>query len=110
MGASQRRKGHNYEREIARQLREIFPGARRGLQYQDGVGCPDVAGAGPFHVECKRGRLPNPRAALAQAEGDAAEGMIPIAVIRDDRAEAFCVIRWDNFLDFIREWKERGER
>ena len=108
MGASQRRKGHGYEREVAAQLREIFPNARRGLQYQDGAGVADVVNVGPFHVECKRGAKPNPRAALEQAINDAAGGMVPLAVIRDDRAEAFCVLRWDDFKDFIREWRERG--
>lgn len=109
MGASQRRKGHDYEREIARQLREIFPTARRGLQYQDGIGCPDVAGT-PFHVECKRGAKPNPRAALKQAIDDADKGMIPLCVIKDDRCEPFAVMRWSDLMDFIREWKERGDR
>jgi hypothetical protein len=110
MGASQRNKGHNFEREVAAELREIFPDARRGLQYQDGIGVADVVNVGPFHVECKRGAKPNPRAALEQAIGDARPGMVPIAVIRDDRAEAFCVLRWDDFKDFIREWKDRGSR
>ena len=106
MSALQRRKGHGFEREIARQLRNIFPGARRGLQYQDGEGCPDVTGT-PFHVECKRGKKPNPRAALAQSINDANKGKVPIVVIRDDRADPFVVLRWDDFLDFVREWEER---
>ena len=109
MSAYQRKKGHNYEREVARQLREIFPQARRGLQYQDGEGCPDVTNAGPFHVECKRGKLPNPRAALKQATDDAGKGMIPLCVIKDDRCEPFAVMRWADLLDLVSEWKERGE-
>ena len=110
MSAYQRRKGHNYEREVAAQLREIFPGARRGLQYQDGAGVSDVVNCGPFHLECKRGAKPNPRAALAQAINDAAEGMVPLCVIKDDRCEPFAVMRWADLLDFIAEWRERGEK
>ena len=52
-GASNRTKGHSFERLIARQLREFWPDARRGLQYQDGHDCPDVVGT-PFFIECKR--------------------------------------------------------
>jgi hypothetical protein len=107
MSASQRTKGHTFERQIANELKEIFPNARRGLQYRDGGECPDVEGT-PFHIECKRGKKPNPRAALAQAIGDADESRVPVAVIRDDRAEAFIVMRWDDFKNMIGEMYARG--
>ena len=36
-GRKSRDKGHNFERQIARELREVgFPEARRHLEYQDG--------------------------------------------------------------------------
>ncbi|MCP4677703.1 MAG: hypothetical protein GY854_19740 [Deltaproteobacteria bacterium] len=107
MTINSRQKGHSFEREVASELRKIFPEARRGLQYQDGPTPPDVTGT-PFHVECKRGRRPNPRAALKQAINDAAPGVVPVAVIRDDRAEAFICMRWSDWMDFVREWRERA--
>ena len=108
MGKSQRTKGHNFEREIARELREIFPDARRGLQYQDGSQCADVEGT-PFHVECKRGIKPNPRAAMEQALSDARKGQIPLDVVKDDRRPAFVCMGWDDFKELVREWVERGK-
>jgi len=50
-----RTKGIAFERKIARDLRPFFPEAKRGLQYQAGVHCPDVVGT-PFYIECKRGK------------------------------------------------------
>ena len=78
---------------------------RRGLQYDSADQCPDVD-APPFHVEAKRGKKPNPRAAVAQAVADAAPGRIPVAVLRDDRAEPFVVLLLEDFLELVREWWE----
>ncbi len=108
MSKLSRRKGHNFEREIARELREIFPKARRGLQYQDGQQCADVEGT-PFHIECKRGVKPNPRAALEQALNDAQPGRVPLVIIKDDRKEPFMLMPWADFKDFIIEWEQRGK-
>lgn len=104
-GLRSRRKGAAYERELARLFKEAMPGAeiRRGIQNRTGGDAADVEGTGVFHVEAKRGKLPNPRAALKQAIRDAKPGKVPIAVIRDDRQEAFTVIRLADFLKFIGE-------
>jgi hypothetical protein len=103
-GASSRRKGHDFERELVHLFREAMPGAdeRRGLQCRGeevaDVDCP------VFWPEAKRGSKPNVRAALAQAQEAAPKGRIPIAVIRDDRAPAFVALLLDDFLDLVREW------
>ena len=111
MGKSQRTKGHNYERELARVFREVMPGAdaKRGLQSRGGGEVPDVD-IPYFWIEAKRGKKPNPRAALQQAIGDAAESQngdgqkVPVAVIRDDHQEAFVAMRLSDFLSFVGEW------
>lgn len=106
MGASQRRKGHTWEREVARKLRDAMPGcgARRGIQTRHGGGeAADVMLDGPFHIECKAGRKPNIRAALAQAEADCERGMMPVAVIKDDRQRPFVVMTLEDWLDLVAE-------
>jgi len=108
-GKSSRTKGHNFERWVAKELREIFPGARRGLQYQDGTGCADIVNAGPWHWECKIGKKPGVRAALKQAENDCSKGMIPVAVIKDDRLEPFVVLPFDDFWEMIWQLKQFWE-
>lgn len=50
-----RRRGHSFERLIAKLLRELWPKSKRGLQYQDGHYAADVEGT-PFRIECSRGR------------------------------------------------------
>ena len=96
MGAASRRKGKQGELEVAHAFAAALGvDARRGLSQARGGGAeePDVVLPGlPYHLEVKRGACPNPRAALRQACEDAAEGRTPIAVIRDDRAEAFAVL------------------
>lgn len=104
MGKSERRKGHNFEREVARRFREAWPGsdARRGLQYRDGSEAPDVHVPG-LHIECKVGKLPSPRAALQQAEAAAKPGTIPLAIIKDDRRKPFVLLSLDDYLDQMGE-------
>ena len=104
MGARSRTKGANYERELVHRFREAMPGAdvRRGLQCRGeetaDVDCPVL------WVEAKRGKKPSVRAALKQATAAAPRGRIPLAIIRDDRAEAFVALSLEDFLDFVGEW------
>ena len=104
-GAMSRRKGAAYERELVHRFREAMPGAgvKRGLQQRSGAEVPDVD-CPCFWIEAKRGRKPNPRAALKQAQDAAPKGRVPVAVIRDDRNEAFVVLSLEDFLDLVREW------
>ncbi len=110
-GAGTRRKGAAWERELVHRFREVMPGAevRRGLQSRSGEEVADVD-CPAFWIEAKRGRKPNVRGALEQAEAAAPDGRIPLAVIRDDRAPAFAVLRLDDLLDLVREWWELRRR
>lgn len=103
MGKLSRRKGHAFEREIAAELREMGFNAKRGLSQARGGGAEeaDVVGLPGFHLECKRGKKPNPRAALSQAIEDAKPGETPVAVVRDDRSDAFVVLRWEDFIRML---------
>lgn len=108
-GNHSRRKGAQYERDLVHRFREAMPGAdvKRGLQSRSGAEVPDVD-CPCFWVESKRGKKPNVRGALKQASDEAPKGRVPIAVIRDDRSEAFVALSLDDFLDLVREWW--GER
>ena len=105
MGAMSRRKGADWERPLVHLFREAMPGAdvRRGLQCRGGEEVPDVD-CPVFWLESKRGKKPNVRAALRQAEAAAPQGRIPMAVIRDDRQEAFVALSLADFLEFISQW------
>jgi hypothetical protein len=107
VGALSRRKGHDFERALVHRFREAMPGAevRRGLQCREGAEAADVD-CPVFWIEAKRGRKPNVRAALRQAQEAAPKGRMPVAVIRDDRQPAFVLLGLDDFLELVREWWE----
>lgn len=104
-GAGNRRKGHDFERALVHRFREVMPGAEinRGVQSREGNEAADVE-CPVFWVEAKRGKQPNPRAALRQATEAAPHGRVPLAVIRDDRAKPFVALSLDDFLEFVAEW------
>lgn len=107
-GGFSRRKGKRGERLTATDLREAFLSLaeeiRRGWQTRAGQDDPDIKFPGVW-IENKYGAKPNVRAALAQAVRDSNGGEkgVPIAVIRDNRGEPFVVLRWSDFLHFLRK-------
>ena len=106
-GSRSRSKGARWEREVANLFRATMDGAdiRRGIQNRAGGDASDVEGAGRLHIECKVGKMPNPRAALKQAIRDHKPGKIPIAVIKDDRQKPFVVVGLNDFLiEFVHRW------
>jgi hypothetical protein len=86
-GTRSRRKGHNFERELANIFKARFPGLdiKRGLgQTRCGSECADVE-MPDFWIEAKRGKRTNVKAALEQAiEASLSSKKIPVAVCRDD--------------------------
>jgi hypothetical protein len=111
-GRSCRRKGVEWERAVARRLVEVFGklGVRRGLQYRGGDECPDVI-TPALWVECKAGRLTNPRAALKEATKCAArKGLWPVAICKDDKRDAHVTMGFEDFLALLGEWQMMRSR
>lgn len=101
-GKSSRRKGHDYEREIARDMRSLFGNqVKRGLQSRNGTfePVPDVD-VPIFWIECKRGKRTNIKAALRQAQRDT-DGRTPVAVCRDDRDRAIVAMDYTDWLQMV---------
>lgn len=91
-----RRKGHDFERDIAAALRPIWPEARRGAQSRAGTDAPDVDGT-PYWIECKRGRRPSIPAACKQALA-ATDGRPVVVIVKDDRKPAIVLRQWRNAI------------
>jgi len=122
MGRLSRKKGAEWEREVARRLRPLWRQARRGLS-QPRLGCEvaDVEGT-PYWWECKVGAAPPLLPALRQAERDEvafrvrlselsaipgmtpnlAPRMPPIAAVKGDNRKPIAVLYLDDLVAILR--------
>lgn len=100
-----RRRGANYEREVARHLAEMLGldmerGARNGVK-----GGEDVMGWSGVRLECKRRRAIALCRALEQAEGDAeATDALPLVVAREDRGRHVLLLRLDDLPRLVERY------
>lgn len=101
-GRTNRRKGHQFEREVAIALRAIFPEARRQLEYHsaDARGV-DIANTGKFRFQCKRGRSYAPISAIDEIQCDRFWGETPVLVTKADDLEPMAILPWDDFLKLL---------
>lgn len=94
MGASQRRKGASFEREIANAI-----GAKRNIgQSRDGG--DDITHEG-YRIECKRrARLGPMEEWMAQAAASVQSPQeVPIVVARGDGKEALVILRFADWVE-----------
>ena len=93
-GKTSRRKGHEFERKIARQLRERFPRYADDIRRADqghGANASDVTGLPLVWLELQHAATPTPVGKLEQAERDILEApedahtRIPVAVTHKSR-------------------------
>ena len=91
-----RRRGANYEREVAHALRDLLGlDTRRGAQ--NGVkGGDDVQGWPGVRIEAKRRKSIALVRALEQAEADAKGGELPVVIAREDRGSSVLMIRLED--------------
>lgn len=99
IGKLARRKGHQFEREVAIAFRKIFPDARRHLEYQDAeANGVDLVETGHFKIQCKRGRKYASITAIEEIECDAWLGDIPVLVTQGDDKPPVVVMPLEDFL------------
>lgn len=108
MSRLSRTKGKAFERLIARDLRELYPHARRGLQSRDGADASDVIDV-PFWLECKHRQCINVGAAIRQALKDARAAQSPhpvLVVTRANRGEVVASMPWAAFLGLLQSLED----
>lgn len=106
-GRAARRKGHQFERDVANAINEALPGslAKRGLAQTRGGGAEssDVVLEG-YHVECKRHKRVGIGAAWRQAQQDSAgTANEPIVIHKDDREETLVTMTLDHWLELLQQ-------
>lgn len=97
-----RTKGHDFEREVARRLRLVYPGARRHLEYQDGQAFGvDLAETGSLRVQCKKLAKYASVATIHEARFDPLFGEIPVLVTAGDNEPPMAVVPFEDFVRLL---------
>lgn len=104
IGKLSRTKGRAFEQEIARLFRPIFPDARRHLEYQqfEAAFGADLAGTGPYQIQCKRGRKWASLSAIEEVKADEAFGEVPVLVTKGDNKRILVALPLEHFLDILK--------
>ena len=105
MGKKERRKGTQYEREVAQLISDYWPDAKRNLdQYQSSDG-RDLSDTQPVCMQLKRRKrtlLWEIKNAWVEArEASSVEYPYPMAVWRDDGGESFCMMKLEHLVEWL---------
>ena len=100
-----RRKGADYEREIARELRDYGYKARRGQQFCGANGDADVVGLEGIHLECKRTEKTDLYGWMAQAERDAREGELSVVFHRKNNCKTLAIMSMETFMRMYQDYE-----
>lgn len=104
MSKLSRTKGHGFEREIAIALRDIFPDARRHLEYQDAeANGVDLINTGKYFIQCKRGRKYASLTAIKEVQCDEALGDVPVLVTKGDNEKILVALPLDEFIRLLKQ-------
>lgn len=100
-GRRSRRKGHQFEREMAIALRKIFPGARRQLEYhsRDARGV-DLQETGPYRIQCKKLQKYAPIERIFEVQYDCREE-VPVLITAGDSRPPMVVLPLTEFLRLL---------
>jgi hypothetical protein len=108
VGRKSRTKGAQGERDVANELRSVYPDAARGgllqTQYGTASNACDVEHT-PWWIEVKRGQRPNIQGAYDQAT-DATDGRPVLVVTRKDRSDWLATMTLEQFKHLIGIIKE----
>ena len=98
-GKSSRVKGHSFERDIAKDFKELgYKDARRLLEYQEGMGV-DLENTGKFRVQCKRYKDYCPISKINEVPKE--KNTIPLLITKGDRKETMVVMSWNDHKSIL---------
>lgn len=103
MGKLSRTKGHQFERDIAIEMRELgWKDARRHLEYQDqeanGI---DLVHTDPFLIQCKRLHNYVPVNTIFEINPDDKEKGMRVLVTKADNQPAMAVMEWEDLKTLL---------
>lgn len=99
-----RRKGHQFEREVAIALRPVFPEARRHLEYQDAeANGIDLVKTGEFAFQCKKLKSYASINTIKEIQCERKLGEVPVLVTAADGEPWMAVLHFDDLLNLLSE-------
>lgn len=101
---SRRKRGHGFEREVAIMFRDVFPGARRHLEYHpaDATGI-DLINTGRYRIQCKRNHHYASLRAIEEVQCDEIMlGHTPVLVTQGDGLRVLCALPIEELIRLIR--------
>lgn len=104
IGKLSRKKGHDFERFVANELKKVFPDARRQLEYQSTEARGfDIANTGEYLIQCKRGRKYSSLTAIEEIQMDPIECGVPILVTKGDDKEPLACMPFKHFVKLLKK-------
>jgi hypothetical protein len=101
-GKASRRKGHQFERDCANAFREIFPNAKRNLEYQlDACYGVDLANTGDYRIQCKKLKKYASISKIEEVKCDRVLGEVPVLITAGDGKEPMAVLPLQEFLNLL---------
>lgn len=101
MGKAERNKGLSYEREVANKLKDVFPQAKRHLEFQkeecNGV---DLDNTGNLLIQCKRGKKYAPLSKIKEIQPS---NGIHCLVTRGDGGKSIVCLYLDDFIEILKD-------
>lgn len=103
-GRRSRTKGHQFERDIAIELRPIFPDSRRHLEYhsRDANGV-DLVETGRLKIQCKKLKKYAPLTAIKQIKCARDLGDVPVLITAGDNQEPLAALPLSDFIELLRQ-------
>jgi hypothetical protein len=103
MPINSRTKGHSWERELARQFREMgWEKAIRNLEYQDNELCgKDLAGTAPYIIQAKCTKKYVSMSTFDEIKPK--DGEIPLLIAKANNKEVLAVMRWEDLKKIIKK-------
>ena len=100
-GKLSRTKGLSFEREVANDLKEIFPDAKRQLEYQiDECRGVDLANTGSLKIQCKNKKKYVSVNTIEEVDHGPHE--IPILVTKALRKPVMAVLPWKDLITLLK--------
>lgn len=99
-----RNKGHNFERQCAGDLKQIFPRVRRQLEYhsEDANGV-DLMNTGIYRFQCKSTKKYVSINTIKEVKADLEQGEVPVLIAAADDEETMAVLPWWYLRELIKQ-------